>query len=1133
MLHLHFSNRHEALERRLLDNLERHAAGVFDAEPVIVPSAGVRRALQLAIARERSICAGVEFAFLARWLWQQIGRVVPGVAAASPFAAELLGWRVWRAFGDAAWVGRQPRLAAYLGGADEAMRWELARRVGELFEQYVTYRADWLAAWRAGQSVRELAGLGEAVRGDERWQAALWGRVAGEIAERPHPGPLPHPHPLSQVEATNPGDAFVRALLGDGHVAGLPRAAHLFALPAIPPLYLPWLAALARRIELHLYVPNPCREYWFELVPPRRLAHLRARRADHGHEPGNRLLAAWGRQTQSHIDLLVEASGEHGVTDDAAFAEADGDTLLGRLQNAILELDEPAPGSIALDPDDRSIEVHVCHSLTRELEALHDHLLGRFADDPTLRPSDVLVVTPDLDAAAPLIDAVFGTVRGPRYVPYAITGRARSTVNRPAQALLALLGLAASRLPASDAFGVLQLPVVARRFGLDPGGLQQVHDWIVAAGIRWGLDAEHRAQCGVPPRAEHSFADGLQRLYAGYALPAGIDQPFAGLLPAGDAEGSAALALGSFAAFVDELGKLRARLARPQRAAEWRELLAGALDAFVAPADDDERDDLRELHADLRALADTVAAAGAGDDVLPLPALRAALERQLDDPARGGVPTGGVTFASIGSLRGLPYQLVCAIGLNDGAFPSQRRPPEFDLMAARPRRGDRQRRTDERNLFLDLLLAARGSLYLSYTGRSIRDNAPLPPSVVIAELLDVLLPAIGGDPVQTRRRLVIEHPLQAFSARAFAADADPRLRSFDGEMARALRDSLRQPGAAAADSLRQQGAAALLSPAAAFAVAGAAGDDEAPIDEPLRPFFTAPLAAPDPAWRDVSIDALVRFFCSPSGTLLERRLAIELRRPEQQLQDDEPFVGGYRERNALAARLLPALLSSPPAAELREFAAAGHELPAGPLGELQLDAELQRIAAFAERVRAATGEPPLPPQRLELTLDIGGEAWQLHGDFADLRPAGLVRWRYDELRPTDRLAAWLPHLLLCAARPAGVARCTDWHAIDATLRLAAPADAAALLRELLALYRRGLTEPLRFYPKSSWAFIDSDGNLQQALKRWTPSAEAPWAEGGKPAYRLALRGIDDPLGGDFAALAERVFGPLRTCSELR
>src|SRR5262249_55467061 len=163
-----------------------------------------------------------------------------------------------------------------------------------------------------------------------------------------------------------------------------------------------------------------------------------------------------------------------------------------------------------------------------------------------------------------------------------------------------------------------------------------------------------------------------------------------------------------------------------------------------------------------------------------------ALEDVLEDAARGGAPTGRVTFAGMSSLRNLPFRVVCVIGLNDGAFPTADRPLEFDLMVQAPRAGDRQRRVDQRTLFLDLVLAARTSVYLSYVGRSVRDNAPLPPSMLVAELLDMLLPALGG----ARERLVVEHPLQPFSLAAFSPEADPRIRSFDAELAAALRESV-------------------------------------------------------------------------------------------------------------------------------------------------------------------------------------------------------------------------------------------------------------------------------------------------------------------------------------------------------
>ncbi len=1110
MLQIHFANRYETLAALLLNRLADRSGSVFAADQLIVPSAAVRRSLTLAIADRHGICANVEFSFLARWLWRQVRRLVPDVGEESPFAPAALSWRVYTAFADPSFIAPHPRLAGYLHGADDVMRHDLARRAAGLLEQYVTYRPDWLDDWLHGRP----AGLGAndaTAAADERWQAALWRRIAAELG----------------TDVEHPATAFVDALQRGGAAAdaGLPASAHLFALPTMPPLHIGLLQQLGRSIDLHLYVLNPCREYWFELIDRKRLSHLAARGHADMHEEGNRLLAAWGRQTQAHVDLLVDSCGD-AATDDSHFEPHPGASLLARLQNAILDLTEIEPGSVALDAGDRSLEVHLCHSLTRELEVLQDHLLGLFAGRVAghegLRPCDILVVTPDLDAAAPLIDAVFGTVPADRRIAYTITGRGRSGVNMPARALLALLSLAGSRFAASAVFGLLQQPIVARRFGLDDDALLQVHDWMRESGIRWALDARHRASFDVPAQPRHTLEDGLDRLFLGYALPTQAGEPLAGLLPAGDAQGSDAVALGAFWRFVEALRRVHEAMSVPQPPAAWGEMLLGAIDGFMQAAGH-ELDDLRELQEAIRELVETVHQGGV-TQALPLAVVRAALEQLLDDPARGGVPTGGVTFSTMSSLRNLPFAVVCAIGLNDGAFPTTSRPSEFDLMALHPRRGDRQRREDERNLFLDLMLAARRSFYLSYTGRSVRDNAPLPPSVLVSELLEAVTPAISEQPItpealaRARRRLVVEHPLQAFSIQGFTVEGDPRLRSFNRELGEALRRSLQ---------------AATVQPPADEAPATDDGADEPDDDSeddvatgPLPPFFAAPLPAPRPEWREVSLAQLVEFFRNPCRYLLRRRLAIGLQRDADELLDDEPFLPDWPGRTALAGRLLPHLLQGATAAEVRRLAAAGTEMPSGALGACELERELESLNGFAARVTEATAQPCLAPHQTAISIEIEGEAWRLQAGFADLRPSGLVRWRYDELRAGDALEAWLHHLALCADPPAAVRAQTQWLSLDETLHLKAPDDPQAILKDLLQIYRRGLGEPVHFFPKSAWAYCAGDHSVSRARQTWQATRNRPHGEEADAAYRLALRGRQDPLDREFEQLARTVFDPL-------
>ena len=1133
MLHIHFANHCETLTDLLLGRLAASRGGVFDADQLIVPSAAVQRSLALAIADRDGVCANVQFDYLARWIWRQIARLVPGVADESPFAPELLIWLIHRALGDEAFVATQPRLRNFLAAADPVMQFELAGQVARLFDQYVTYRVDWLQAWSNGSPAGVGAGTASA---DEAWQSALWQRLSAELGELGKLGKLGEfgvrgAHPaIAFVEALRKrGNGSTRSATGDA-LAGLPSSAHLYALPTMPPLYLSLLQQLGHAVDLHVYTLNPCREYWFELIGRRRLSHLAVRGRADSHEEGNRLLAAWGRQTQAHVDLLVDSASD-GTEDDSCFVANPSDTLLGALQNAVLDLAELAPGSLPLDASDRSLEIHACHSLTRELEVLQDHLLGLFAaadaGAAALAPWQILVVTPDLEAAAPLIEAVFGAAPNDRHIPYSITGRPRSGVNVAARALLAVLDIAGSRFVASDVHGLMQQPLVARRFGLDADDLAQIHGWIGESGMRWALDATHRASFDLPAVARHTLSDGLDRLFLGYALPAQVDEPFLDRLACGDAEGSQALALGAFARYVDALQAAHSSLASARPGPLWAPLLLDLIDTFLRPTAAD-LDDLHELQAAVRELAESLQRGGATQP-LPLAVVRAALQQLLDDPGRGGVPTGQVTFASMSALRNLPYAVICAIGLNDGAYPTSTRPPEFDLMASRPRRGDRQRRHDERNLFLDLLLAARHSLYLSYTGRSARDNSALQPSVLISELLETVLPAITLQPAdavsraRARSRLLVEHPLQAFAAEGFDAAADPRLRSFNQELAAALQAGTAAPAALAA------GATPSPSEGQANGVRAGSDDDEDAFDlslqHSLQPaFFTTPLPAPEPAWREVSLAQLVEFYRQPCRYLLRRRLGIELQRDGDELQDDEPFLPDLPARSALASRLLPQLLHGADPSRVRRLAQAGIELPAGGLGAHLLDRELAALTSFAERVRDSTAAPLLAPRQARMRFDLDGEVWNLNFTLTDLRAGGLVRWRGDELRARDALEAWLHHLALCLQAPPGAAMRTCWLALDSTLSLRPVAQPATLLGELLRHYRHGLREPLHFFPKSAWA--SCHGGAAAAALTWRSSPQRPHAESSDPAYRLALRGRGEPLNDDFDRLAQAVFGPL-------
>ncbi len=1126
MLHITFSNQFETLNESLRQRLAAENLPPLCAQQVIIPSTAIKRALNLSFTDHQGICTQIQFSFLGHWLWQQMGHLL-ALQKESPFAPEVMKWRIFVILQDKAFIENYPRLSRYLSAADPLMSLELAKRIAQLIENYITYRPRFLSAWTKNKKAPIPLDTPHAIE-DEAWQAQLWRRLSLEIG----------------TSSEHPSVEFFRRMGSldrkDPLLSKLAASAHVFCLPSMPPLYLNLLRELSNFIPIYLYVLNPSSEYWFEVVDTKRLTYLKTQSQAEHHEVGNELLASWGHQTQDFLEMLISSQANDEITE-SLFASSKNDHLLGQLQNSLLELSELKSGSLCFKDGDHSLQIHVCHSMTRELEVLQDQVLAMLARDPSLKPQDILVVTPNLAQAAPLIKAVFGSAPAPRQIGFNITGQSEVEVNIVARILETLIRLTLGRHPVNMVFDFLSLEPVRLQFDLDEEDLDLIRHWITESGIRWGLDQEERENLDLPSSDRHSFSDGINRLFIAFATGhsgALVNDRVGSANP----EGQNTLTLGKFWHFIDQIRHVQKIWKNAHQPDEWHQTLNKVLDTFIKPLPE-WSDQIREVRMGVTQLYDQMNQA-ALNQPLGLELIHSSLMELLNEKNHGGIPTGKLTFASISSLRNLPYRVICALGLNDGVYPSPTSDLEFDLMTLQHERGDRLRRYDERNQFLDLLLAARETLYLSYSGRSARDNSSCPPSVLVSELTDHVVRACSLEPLEKTRvlhQLILEHPLQAFSIDYFKQGKDPRKFSYNESYFKALQASLLKAEKNVTDIAL--GVPAPLAPSALEArrlafdsyeeeEAEEAHEAHEAQDSPYldrKPFFKTPLIAPGEEWRDVTLDSLIHFFSNPCRYLLRHRLKIVLPETETRFEDEEPFLLEWMARNKTLDRLLPLALEGENSESLRRLALAGNELPSGPLGALELDEELHKLNLFCLTLKQALNQPVVPHTTHCLPLEIDNEVWRLSGHLSDLKTSGLVRWRYSDVRAHDYLTGWIHHLYLCATLEEPHLRQTRWHSRDGLYQLKAMGQTQAItqLTQLMTLYREGLSSPLHFYPKSAWEYVTSGGDLKKAKKKWTNTRQIQYGEDADASYRLALRGVINPIDAAFCNHAKTVFEPLR------
>lgn len=1005
-------------------------------------------------------------------------------------------------------------LRDYVAGDEDGSRlYELAARIADTFDQYQVYRPDWIefasslseadfAAFDCGRGAGRIAEFfAREARGREHnfqlmcanvWQLRLWTLLRDNLDL----DALQHRRQLSEEEKsyyTLDRSAVLRLLHREltqepppPACAALPQRLFIFGVSALPGQVLNLLFDLARHVRIYLMMINPCMQYWGDLrpawreevrdfrrhlqsgPPPQHLQpHARLREASQGPAPdwqhyapsdddpevlslseGNALLLSCGRQGQDLLFMLLDRPQPPVFIE--AFVDPGGGSVLHELQRQLLELTEGGGERCVVDPHDRSLQLHSCHTPRREVEALRDAILARLREareqGRPLLPRELVVMVPTINEYAPHIHAVFGgTGRGhEEELPYAISDHSEQERNPVAASMLTLLTLGERRITIALAVELLEVTPVARRFGLSGDDVAVIAAWGAEAGIHWGLDeAESRTVSEIP--LPGTFSAGLRRLLEGFM--AGTRDAEDDVIP----PGSDGVLLGHFYDFVQALRSLR-ELFTPQLALDpnaWGQLLVSqVIERFYAEEEEGRASQLRAVR-DIVAHLQQVCTHLRRPPRITLCVFRALLSRALD-AQRSYRPflRECINFCSLIPMRAVPFRHVFLLGLNDRSFPREERSPSFNLMMLPGmfRRGDRSRTIDDRYLFLEALLSARDSLYLSYLGQSAVDGSELSPSLLVRELLEYLADhfvAEGDedrDPAEaTGERFVIRERLLAFDGRNYDLSGrrpwEPPP-SFD-------RMNFRLSSVAVPD-------------------ADAAGE---------RPTLGAAQAWGLHPATQLSIDLsdLIGFYSSPCGHFLARQLGIRLKAGEEftQLQGDEPFALDTLTRGRLLSRLLE---STDAEQTLRQLAARG-ALPCGAPGaaaatDLRRAARAMQDAAAQVRQHEATACGSGAGLRLDacrFELEVDGTPCTVLLSAEQELP--LVDCEPFCSRFTDTKGRLRPRVMLKAALMSLCAALSDGHSHDVTVictdgrlqRCAGftPDEARPLLAELLEYYVLG------------------------------------------------------------------------------
>ncbi|MFT4204819.1 MAG: exodeoxyribonuclease V subunit gamma [Chitinophagaceae bacterium] len=993
-LHLEVSNALEMLADELVRKIDAGKKNVFAPITIVTQTEGINLWLREYIAQKIGIAANIHFVSPNDIVFRIFQ--LSGGAYKETISRESLIWLLYKALGDRDFAEHFPGQVSYFQNPPherDRKRMGMATKVADLFDQYQLYRQNVVAEWNDTPIRQHYQ--------PQEWQEFLWKKIKSETPKDIQDKTLVKAFIHDNIQKTESRQRLQKAL---------PRI-YLFGLSIFTNYHLDILKQVADVVDVHFFLLNPAPQiYWMDDASDKQIAKWRShkRNKDAFFLTGNPLLTNWGKVLQNTFRLLFRYDDVINNYNDSHVVVPKEDSLLHKLQANIFYNNSDENIAVTKeDLEDETVSIHSCYTIAAEVEALYQYLVHLVDNkNVSLSARDISVMVGDIDKYEPYIRAVFDNA--PYRFKYRIADVSVADGDTIYNALRLLLQLDENDFTSEKVLQLLESSYIRKRFKLD--NMEKVRMMVEAANIRFGMDGNIDDETYIV-----SWSYGLQRLMYGICMSGEplVQQNGQFFYPLDRIEGNDSQNVVKFCHFVEMLMASIQRRHVSKTPTEWVVYVQWLVDNLVYQVVDVAEDDYASLKEHLGRYGDL---SGMALEKVPFDVFRMHFLASLEDARRSSLYINeGITFCSLIPMRSVPFKVVALLGMTGKDFPRKEKPLSFSLLQQKYELGDRNLKDNDKHLFLETIVSAREYLYISYVGRSVKDNTELPPSVLVEELKDYIKVLAADTQCDVDKCIVTEHPLHLYSNRYNSGN--PKLYRYT------KKDNT------AKDILGTQ-------------------KKELP-----ESFFT-----------ELTLSNLVAFFRNAPKAFYNKVFGVYFEEDSQLLPETEIFfldnLENYQLKNAMLS-----LSESELEAWQNKRKLIGR-LPLKNAGTVALEQACDAVALVKKAITERC--PNLSPQKVPVLLHIDGT--QLTGTVQNVYGSCLVAVCFSKYPRKYLVSAYIEALagigmefvesLLFLPVPPNVE--TEMEVQDIDLRAVSKEEAVDTLRSLIAIYKEGMQSPYPF-----------------------------------------------------------------------
>jgi exodeoxyribonuclease V gamma subunit len=1059
----------------------------FLFEEIVIQSRGMKQWISIELAKKNGICANINYSFPRD--------VIESFSLKSQFDSNILFFKIMDLLPELIYDDKFSSIKAYLAEDKDGIRlYQLCSNIAALFDDYRVYRQDLLLNWQ--NNVEMFKGKHDALA----WQSVLF------------------------RELINSGfDFFPIEIAEDFDRQNLSHRISVFGISSYPPLFLNFFEKLSSFFDINLFLLVPSKEFFG--YSSSHFSGAEGLEQESFIEQGNPLVASLGKAGRDLQVLIEEFNYYEPLPDLWQDSLLDSETMLSYIQSDILNLYERKSGKDvepvkALSKRDNSVSIHSCHTPIREIQVLKDQLLNLFENNPDLMPDDVIVMMPDIESYAPLIESVFSIEHK---FSYTISDRKQQTESETIKAFLKIIKVMGSRFELHPVLDLLTQTSVTVKFSIDQAELNIIEKYVENAGVRWGIDSKYKKEAGFPEFEENTWQFGIQRLMLGYAMPENSNAFFCNFLPAECPEGLDAEIFGRLVLFLDTLftGATSFLTSKPgsdskqKSISEFCKSFALVLNSMIAKTTDNEKEFLFILDS-IRQIESQAEQALFDKKISFAVAFKMLEEKLSQSVSAGSFMTGGITFCNLMPMRSIPFKVVCLVGMDEQSFPRKSGSRSFDLIEQFPRMGDKNVRDEDRYLFLEALMSARENLVITYTGFDIKDNSAIPCSTIVSELIDVIMDSFQ---IESEDDIICFHQLQPFSSRYFSK---PDI--FRSEQDKYF--SFSNHALKISENLKRK-------------------------SDKKELFLNKDLSLHDIAEESISLDNFCCFFRQPLEYILKNRLGIVLQESAILKEDREPVVLNQLDHYQIGADILDESIKAKQLNFNYDRHRASGKLSFGQKGRVDLEDIYTKVSPIYKKAETIIKDEVTAVHNADINLD----GVSLSGSIDNIiEEQGRYILTFGKLNSQRLLKAWIYHLALNASsrdadplktiligKNPGQSKETAQEIVFSEI----DCDVASkVLSELIACYQSGSVKPFIFFSETSFEFVkhylktgqdSSKNNILSIMQKCKPKWHNPFFNTGDKNNRYTslyfgdqdlFQNIDYFISTGFVENAIRIFKPL-------